>query len=265
MEFTTLDEPARLVEAITGDAAEQDGLLRDGDPRNAIVAAWLRFEAQGDSVGLGRRSWETSSEYAIRILDLVSADSGAVNRLAGLYREARFSDHPITEVHRQRGARGAGRDPPEPGGTHMRWGWLSRVGGGVSSRVSWSAAAGSSLAVVLRFDPHPLAYVVMMTIVLTLLWLVLDTVDAPPAQWVPPLPPTADRVDEPTSDLRILSSHAQASVPSSAVRDRLVALARARDPDLAVALRRELDPVRRLSPAEIDRILTRIEETRDRT
>ncbi len=100
VEFTALDEPARLVEAITSDAAEQDGLLRDGDPRNAIVAAWLRFEAQGDSVGLGRRSWETSSEYAIRILDLVSADSGAVNRLAGLYREARFSDHPITEVHR---------------------------------------------------------------------------------------------------------------------------------------------------------------------
>jgi len=100
VEFTSLDEPARLVEAITSDAAEQDGLLRDGDPRNAIVAAWLRFEAQGDSVGLGRRSWETSSEYAIRILDLVSADSGAVNRLAGLYREARFSDHPITEVHR---------------------------------------------------------------------------------------------------------------------------------------------------------------------
>lgn len=100
VEFTTLGEPARLVEAITADAVEQDGLLREGDPRNAIVAAWLRFEVQGDAAGVGRKPWETSSEYAIRILDLVSADSGAVNRLAGLYREARFSDHPITEDHR---------------------------------------------------------------------------------------------------------------------------------------------------------------------
>lgn len=100
VEFTTLGEPARLLEAIARDATEQDGVLREGDPRNAIVAAWLRFEAQGESAGVGRRPWETSSEYAIRILDLVAADSGAVTRLAGLYREARFSEHPITEDHR---------------------------------------------------------------------------------------------------------------------------------------------------------------------
>jgi hypothetical protein len=102
VEFTTLDAPARLADAITRDAEQQDELLREGDPRNAIVAAWQRFEVQGASVGVGRRSWETSSEYAIRILDLVAADSGAVNRLAGLYREARFSDHPLTEDHRSR-------------------------------------------------------------------------------------------------------------------------------------------------------------------
>lgn len=100
VDFLTLDEPARLAEAITDDATAQDGLLREGDPRNAIVAAWLRFEVQGDAAGVGRRSWETSSEYAIRILDLVSADSGAVYRLSGLYHEARFSEHPITEDHR---------------------------------------------------------------------------------------------------------------------------------------------------------------------
>ena len=100
VEFATLGDPARLLEAITHDASEQDAVLRGGDPRNAIVAAWLRFEVQGDSAGIGRRPWETSSEYALRILDLVAADSGAVNRLAGLYREARFSEHPITEDHR---------------------------------------------------------------------------------------------------------------------------------------------------------------------
>lgn len=100
VEVAMLSEPARLVEAITRDAAEQDRRLHEGDPRNAIVAAWLRFEVQGESAGVGRRAWETSSEYALRILDLVSADSGAVNRLARLYREARFSEHPLTEEHR---------------------------------------------------------------------------------------------------------------------------------------------------------------------
>ena len=99
-EFATLAEPARLAAAITEDAAAQDQLLREGEPRNAIVAAWLRFEVQGASAGVPRQEWETSSEYAIRILDVVAADSGAVNRLAGIYREARFSEHPITEDHR---------------------------------------------------------------------------------------------------------------------------------------------------------------------
>ena len=98
--FTALDAPVRLVEEITRDADQQDALLRDGDARNAIVAAWQRFEVQGLAAGAGRHPWETSSEYAIRILDLVAADSGAVNRLATLYREARFSEHPITEDHR---------------------------------------------------------------------------------------------------------------------------------------------------------------------
>ena len=44
----TLAEPARLAAAITEDAAEQDHLLREGEPRNAIVAAWHRFEVQGE-------------------------------------------------------------------------------------------------------------------------------------------------------------------------------------------------------------------------
>jgi hypothetical protein len=100
VDMAVLGEPDRLVQAITDDAAEQDRQLQDGDARNAIVAAWSRFEVQGRSAGVPRKSWETSSEYAIRILDRVAADSGAVNRLAGLYREARFSEHPITEEHR---------------------------------------------------------------------------------------------------------------------------------------------------------------------
>lgn len=100
VEFTVLDEPQRIAEQMAADADEQEALLHEGEPRNAIVAAWSRFEVQGERAGVGRRPSETSSEYVIRILDLVSADSGAVNRLAGLYREARFSRHEMTEEHR---------------------------------------------------------------------------------------------------------------------------------------------------------------------
>ena len=79
------------------------------------------------------------------------------------------------------------------------------------------------------------------------------------AQFTPDLLP-ADRVDEASSDLRVLSSHVQSDQPSDAVAHRLVALARARDRDLAETVRRELADTRRLSPADIDRILTRIED-----
>ena len=98
--FTVLDEPVRVAREVSVDAGEQDTLLREGDPRNAIVAAWHRFEVQGERAGVARRPSETSSEYGLRILDLAEADGGSVNRLAELYREARFSEHPITEEHR---------------------------------------------------------------------------------------------------------------------------------------------------------------------
>lgn len=147
----------------------------------------------------------------------------------------------------------------------MRWKGISRPWRNRLVLAASIAAAGYVYALLLDFGPRPIPYVVMVSVVLTLVWLVFDTVEAEPARWVPTLPSASDRVDEATADLRILTSHQQASAPSEAVRDRLVALARARDPGLADTLRRELDPVRRLSPAEIDRILTRIEEARDRS
>lgn len=100
--FTVLDEPVRVARQVAADAEEQETLLREGDPRNAIVAAWHHFEVQGERAGVARRASETSSEYGLRILDLAAADNGSVNRLAELYREARFSDHPVTEEHRAR-------------------------------------------------------------------------------------------------------------------------------------------------------------------
>lgn len=100
VDFLALDEPTRIAAAIAEDAVEQDAVLRAGHPRNAIVEAWRRFEVQGARAGIGREPWETSSEFALRMLERVDADADAVTRLAQLYREARFSDHEITESHR---------------------------------------------------------------------------------------------------------------------------------------------------------------------
>jgi hypothetical protein len=100
VEFEVLDDPEALAAEIRGGADEQLGLLLGGSPRNAIVACWDRFEDYAERVHSSRRSWETSSEFVLRLLDSVSADTDAVLRLEALFREARFSAHVIGEDKR---------------------------------------------------------------------------------------------------------------------------------------------------------------------
>lgn len=102
VEFEVLGEAEQVTEVIAEDAEEQRTQLAfEGEPRNAIVAAWHRFEQQAVRAGIERRAWQTTAEFVLEALDLVGADRGAVARLADLYREARFSDHPMTEEHRR--------------------------------------------------------------------------------------------------------------------------------------------------------------------
>lgn len=101
VEFDVLDDPEPLADEIRSDAALQLELLMGGTPRNAIVACWDRFEEQAERVHVARRPWETSSEFTMRLLDAVAADSAAVARLERLYHEARFSAHEIDESRRE--------------------------------------------------------------------------------------------------------------------------------------------------------------------
>lgn len=75
-------------------------VLTEGEPRNAIVACWLQLEAETSWAGFPRLDHETSAEYVERVIATASVDPGPITRLAALYREARFSEHPIDEVHR---------------------------------------------------------------------------------------------------------------------------------------------------------------------
>lgn len=101
-DFDVLPEPTRVAREIGRDAAEQRTLLLGGSPRNGIVECWHRFELQAEAAGLARRPSETSSEFTLRMLDLVDADTDAVGSLAALYREARFSGHRLDEEARAR-------------------------------------------------------------------------------------------------------------------------------------------------------------------
>jgi Domain of unknown function (DUF4129) len=100
--FDPLDAPALVTAAVVADAGSQRELLLTGSPRNAIVLCWHRFEEQAGSVGVRRQPWETSSEFTLRVLDRLAADSAAVTALAELYRDARHSAHEVTEDNRVR-------------------------------------------------------------------------------------------------------------------------------------------------------------------
>jgi hypothetical protein len=98
--FDVLEPEVAVARELLADATGQRDALGTGTPRNAIVACWQRFEVAAAAAGIERLLWETSSEHTIRVLDLVSADPSAISRLAALYREARFSEHELTEADR---------------------------------------------------------------------------------------------------------------------------------------------------------------------
>lgn len=101
-DFTVLDPAQAVSRSMLADAdAQREELLAADTPRNAVVVCWHRFETQAAAAGVARRPWETSSEYTMRVLDLVDAHQPAVSRLGALYREARFSEHELTETHRR--------------------------------------------------------------------------------------------------------------------------------------------------------------------
>ena len=85
-------------------AAHQARMLREGSPREAIIAAWLDLERLVAAAGVPRRPSETSSELVVRVLDDRDVPAAALTDLAALFREARFSTHEPTEALRERAA-----------------------------------------------------------------------------------------------------------------------------------------------------------------
>jgi len=76
--------------------------LETGTPTNAIVACWVRLEEEVAAAGLKEDRSRTSAEVVSSVLGHYAVDADALAELAALYREARFSEHALTEVHRGR-------------------------------------------------------------------------------------------------------------------------------------------------------------------
>ncbi len=92
------DELDQLVAATasTRNAVNAD---HQGAPRNAVVACWVALEEALGAIGAAPQAGETSLDVTQRVLGRWHVDPEPLRRLAGLFREARFSRHAITKQH----------------------------------------------------------------------------------------------------------------------------------------------------------------------
>ncbi len=88
--------------ALTRDRDKHREALATTDIRNGIVACWVLLEQAAAEAGVVRRPAETATEFVVRFLHTLDLDPRPVARLAGLYHEARFSTHTLTEDDRDR-------------------------------------------------------------------------------------------------------------------------------------------------------------------
>lgn len=88
----TRDEVRRQVSNALRSTMSQ---MANGQIRDGVILCWHRLEQTAEAAGLRRRPSETSSDLAERLLSTLPLSEAPLNRLAALYREARFSSHPI--------------------------------------------------------------------------------------------------------------------------------------------------------------------------
>jgi len=90
--------PDRVLDEVGHTFSEALAAFRRGDRERAIIACWIRLEQLAEEAGQGRRSSETSSELVARWLRQLPLDPAPLGRLAELYREARYSSHPVPDA-----------------------------------------------------------------------------------------------------------------------------------------------------------------------
>ena len=155
----------------------------------------------------------------------------------------------------------------------MRRRWLRRAGAALLAFVVLEVVLGLA-----EVGPDPLRLALLVATTVAVLGLALDALSDPPPAWdVEVERPSVRDGGDPRLGLyvNLIEAHLAARTDDAALRDRLRTLAdqvlrqrhgvRREDPRAAELLGPELTtvltgPVRRLSPADVDRCLTRIEE-----
>jgi hypothetical protein len=74
--------------------------LDEGEPRDAVVACWVLLERAAAEAGTARRPSETPAQLVTRVLAEHRVTGEALDRLVGLYREARYSRHVLGDPAR---------------------------------------------------------------------------------------------------------------------------------------------------------------------
>ena len=72
-------------------------LDEDVEPREAVIACYVRMEAALANAGTRRAVTETPLELLARVLGAYDVPAADVRRLTDLFTEARFSEHPVTD------------------------------------------------------------------------------------------------------------------------------------------------------------------------
>ena len=92
-------EPGAAGEAVQAAIA---ALEADTDPRGAVIAAYAAMQRTLAAHGLVRSPSEAPREFLGRVLVASRAAEHDAGTLTGLFEEARFSTHPISERTRER-------------------------------------------------------------------------------------------------------------------------------------------------------------------
>ena len=102
-ERPTADEVtvAMTPEVLLARTRASEELLTRGAPRHAVVAAWVSLEDALREAGIRDDATRTSAEVVRAVLRQYAVSAEPLDRLAALYREARFSRHEIGEDMRE--------------------------------------------------------------------------------------------------------------------------------------------------------------------
>lgn len=98
-EFPPFNEGAR---AAAHDAVlvTIDAMLADPDPRTAIIGAYARLLEELEATGAARHDYEGPKEHLHRVLSVLAVPPAPLEMLILLFEEARFSQHALTDQHR---------------------------------------------------------------------------------------------------------------------------------------------------------------------